>query len=119
MTQDDLQTVQAAFYEALSTTRGLAEGDGYSLDVGGACPVQGWGEVDRHPCYFRARGECWQFEVYAMGVDPRDDAADPIWQHEADDEVSDPGGQFCASWMTIGASRECIAAAVALWRARK
>jgi hypothetical protein len=42
------------------TTR---SGDGWEGDLGGSCPVQGYGTVDGHGWYFRARGASWSFDI--------------------------------------------------------
>lgn len=48
--------------DALATTAGQAIGEGYEIDFGGACPVQGTGLVDGHEAYYRARGDRWIVE---------------------------------------------------------
>jgi hypothetical protein len=43
-------------------SHGDRSGPGWYGRIGGACPVQGIGEVDGVPWYFRARGERWSLE---------------------------------------------------------
>ncbi len=38
-------------------------GDGWSGSIGGWCPVQGFGLVDGHTWYFRARGSHWEMGI--------------------------------------------------------
>ena len=38
-------------------------GNGWHGAITGRAPVQGWGRVDGHPWYFRARGDAWSFEI--------------------------------------------------------
>ena len=38
-------------------------GEGWSGYVTGFIPVQGFGRVDGHPWYFRARGDTWKIEI--------------------------------------------------------
>jgi hypothetical protein len=46
-------------------------GDGWEGYIGGNCPVQGWGRVDGHPWYFRARGAAWSMEIAeSKSIDP-------------------------------------------------
>lgn len=42
---------------------GAKYGDGWHGEISGACPVQGLGEVDGVPWYFRSRGEHWSLEI--------------------------------------------------------
>jgi hypothetical protein len=97
---------------------GVAAGDGYSLDVGGNCPVQGQGLVDGLPAYFRARHSSWQLSI------ANDPDGDPVmvgttggplgWWHRE----NWPGGEHDAGWMNFGQAEMCIATAVALYRNR-
>lgn len=94
-------------------TDGTATGEGYSVDFGGACPVQGWGVVDGHACYYRARGKGWSLEVYPPGASADDLNASPLWEH----------GEACYIWPDGGyvrpeLSQQNIARAVAKFRGR-
>lgn len=91
-------------------TDGVATGDGYEVPFGGACPVQGDGEVDGHPCYYRSRGKGWSLEVYPVGGDTM--TAPPIFEY----------GEACYVWPAGGyvrpeISAENVARAVAKFRA--
>jgi hypothetical protein len=94
--------------DALATTAGQAIGEGYEIDFGGACPVQGTGLVDGHEAYYRARGDGWSLEIYALGVSADDLKAEPIFHHH--------GADLGASWMPAEKSRAHIETAVALFR---
>jgi hypothetical protein len=107
-----LEAWRTSIREDLEKTRVLATGEGYSLDVGGACPVQGYGEVDGFPAYFRARGESWSLEILPLGADPRDWEADAIWRTGGEHD----GDEFSASWLEGQVSAAYIAQAVAAWR---
>ncbi len=52
------------------TPNGTLSGDGWRGEFAGMCPVQGEGEVDGRPFYFRARGEHWELSVAHAGGDP-------------------------------------------------
>lgn len=112
------------FYRYLEGARrtkevsGLNETDGYYADEGveitfyGACPVQGDGEVDGMPCYYRSRGEGWQFHVASSpDGDPLDDDA---WFYEEAPYFWPAGG-----WVHRDTSIECIKKAVAEYRNQK
>lgn len=91
-----------------------ARGD-LTIDVGGACPVQGEGTLDGFPIYFRARGEHWAFSIAQNRVhDPVNVSWDevPGWWTECE-----YGDNFAAGWMSGEHSRLCVAAAIAAWRA--
>lgn len=47
----------------LNETSGSIHEDGIDIEWGGACPVQGEGEIDGHECYYRARGEWWSLDL--------------------------------------------------------
>jgi hypothetical protein len=95
-------------------TDGTAAGEGYQVEFGGACPVQGDGAVDGFPCYYRSRGAGWSFSVYAVGVDTYNDLeAAPIWEHAETCYLWPDGG-----WVHTARSIACIERAVALFRAR-
>jgi hypothetical protein len=94
-------------------TFGLYEAEGVSVAFGGAVPIQGDGEVDGHPCYYRSRGEGWSFEVYARGADVSRELPDPIWEYGERRYFFPFGG-----WVTARVSMACIARAVAKFRER-
>lgn len=48
---------------------GAPSGEGWHVELHGACPVQGVGECDGVPFYFRARGESWRIE-FGIGDGP-------------------------------------------------
>lgn len=93
------------------------DGDGWRMDVGGACPVQGDGLFDGRAAYFRARGNSWSLRV-AYDAD-----ADPVRVGGGPDGVRGwyadgiyGGERFDASWMAAVHSREIVAACVAAIR---
>lgn len=51
---------------------GRLYGEGWSGDFGGWCPVQGEGEIDGWPFYFRARHRHWALSVAPPDGDPVD-----------------------------------------------
>ncbi len=60
-------------------------GDGWSGNLSGRCPVQGFGEVDGHGWYFRARGESWSFDINrGIGDDIMEDTWSTLWRTEGD-----------------------------------
>lgn len=78
-----------------------------TIEFGGACPVQGKGYVAEYPCYYRSRGEGWQFHVAATkDGDPGDDAfvygETPYYWPE--------GG-----WVPAEISYQCIERAIKKW----
>lgn len=76
----------------------------------GACPVQGDGEIDGRPCYYRSRGEGWSLSVAASpDADPLDDDA---WVYTEQPYIWPEGG-----WVHRDVSRACIEKAVAAYRA--
>ncbi len=85
------------FCESLNETCGVAIGDGYVVPFCGACPVQGYGQIDGHFCYFRARHDSWRVEVFAEGAGVTeqnyvskwcDDGVRPVFTHHGDAENS-------------------------------
>lgn len=96
------------------------DGDGWAIDVGGACPVQGTGHVDGHPLYFRARGWLWSVRI--------------AWDHDADPVLVVPGSRvargfiadgsfgesrgYAASWMQPDVSRALVSLVVDAFRRR-
>lgn len=93
-----------------SDTCGRYDARGISLEFGGACPVQGEGILDGRACYYRSRGEGWQFHVAAEGSD--DVFAADAWTYSERPYIFPDGG-----WVSADVSRACIAKAVALLRA--
>lgn len=86
------------------------EGDRWEGGISGFCPVQGWGSVENLFWYFRARSDCWRFEVYTedtSGRLPDDDKL--VWHASADYE----GDAHNAGWMKYSEAwaliEECIA----------
>jgi len=80
---------------SLDTTIGSIGDDGIEIDFGGACPVQGMGEVDGHTCYYRSRGRGWQFMVWAKGVTEHQinkHGAEPIFEYDEDPYAFPDGG---------------------------
>jgi hypothetical protein len=75
-------------------------GDGWEGEIGGACPVQGYGVVDGYPWYFRARGSCWSLDV---AVDPLADPVGVGWDVYgfSTGGEADEGEMFSASWMSF------------------
>jgi len=59
--------------------------------LGGLCPVQGDGLVDGHRFYFRARGEGWTFDVWALGVGLTGDGLGPMFDLPEEDPVFSTG----------------------------
>lgn len=104
----DVETVD------IGETAGSIVGDGIAIHWGGACPVQGHGTVDGFACYYRSRGEGWQFHVAAT--------EDDIF--EADVFTYEQRGYFWpdGGWVASSVTERCILEAVAkfrLWRAEE
>ncbi|NNC16362.1 hypothetical protein HRD49_07705 [Corallococcus exiguus] len=96
------------------------EGNGWSGDFGGSCPMQGDGEVDGLPFYFRARWDSWELDIAQPGCDPLDVdeaamARGEGWRHE---EIW-PGGPYDAGYMELDDVQRCMDRAVALFRASR
>lgn len=94
-------------------------GDGWSGTIGGACPLQGDGNVDGLPWYFRARGGSWSFSVAATpDGDPVAagfrDAPPGSWYVDGDAEGD---GAYAGSWMPYSEGWQHIEASIAEWRA--
>lgn len=101
--------------QAFETASGEVAEGGLFVRFGGLCPVQGYGEVDGRACYYRSRGDGWQFEVYAPDVREIGYGVtlpEPTWEY-AEEPYEFPEGGY------VGAdtSRACILKAVAAWRA--
>jgi hypothetical protein len=91
-------------------TAGCVGDNGFDIDFSGACPVQGDGEIDGRVCYYRSRGEGWQFHVAPVGSD--DVFAGDAWTYSERKYCFPDGG-----WVTAEVSIACIRKAVALFRA--
>lgn len=92
------------------------DGDGWRIDVGGACPVQGYGNVDGLPVYFRARGEGWAFRVAASAD------GNPVLVDMGERGYIASGyyGDWPdAGWMQRPHSRAIVVACVAAFRAAR
>lgn len=86
-----------------------ADDTGAYVEFCGACPVQGDGEIDGYPCYYRSRGEGWQFHVATMpDGDPLDDNT---WFYSENKYIFPQGG-----WVDKSVSLACIKKAVTEWR---
>jgi hypothetical protein len=87
-------------------------GDGWNGRVGGYCPVQGFGTVDGHPWYFRARWDGWSFDVGPAGIGAGDwDLSDPVFR-----QAERYGDDFDASWMPFADAWLFIERSIALFR---
>lgn len=98
-------------------THGRIDDDGIEIEFGGAVPVQGNGEVDRHTCYYRSRGRGWSFAVWARGVTLHQidhEGTEPIFEYGEDPYAFPDGG-----WVHREESIDNIRRAVVLFRARK
>ncbi len=91
------------------STHGSIDDDGIRIEFGGFCPVQGYGTVDGHPCYYRARGEGWRFELYEIGAEILKNP--PMWQYAARPYMFPDGG-----WLNAEESISNIRLAVAVFR---
>lgn len=90
-------------------TCGSIDEPGLSIAWSGMCPVQGDGDVDGRVCYYRSRGDGWQFSVAAPGSD--DALADDAWEYAEDPYIWPAGGYVAAA-----VSERCIRKAVAAFR---
>lgn len=59
-TLDGAERIQTGNYKE---TCGTFVARGVSINFSGACPIQGFGEIDGFPCYYRSRGEGWSICV--------------------------------------------------------
>jgi hypothetical protein len=101
MTDEDVHELQTS----LDACCGKIDEPGLQIEWYGACPVQGEGTVDGHPCYYRARCGS-QLEVYA--IDDLATQRPPIWTSE---EMDGDG------WDTADVTATFIRQAVTAWRA--
>jgi len=89
-------------------TSSLLVEHGLAIAWGGACPVQGEGTLDGRECYYRSRGEGWQFHV--AGPDG-DVFGDDAWVYSERKYIFPDGG-----WVSPAVSARCIRKAVKLYR---
>jgi hypothetical protein len=101
----------------LRETHGIYAGPGVRVEFSGACPVQGYGVVDGHECYYRSRGEGWSLDIYPRGVSFADNGdlpgVAPEFLYQERPYIWPDGG-----WVHADVSRACIARAVKAWRKR-
>lgn len=107
-----LQGARRVACSAYSDTCGSYDAPGVDITFGGACPVQGEGTVDGRECYYRSRGEGWQFHVAAEGAD--DALGDEAWCYSERPYIFPDGG-----WVDAAVSRACIEKAVAKFRSKQ
>jgi hypothetical protein len=109
---DDIpDSLRESLGQALDATAGAIAEDGIAIEFAGACPVQGFGEADGHPIYYRSRHGLASLEVYPPGTDEHDYRTAAIWSHEEDDAGD--------GWTESAQSAEFIRRAVAKWRAER
>jgi hypothetical protein len=100
--------------EGLDGTQGALYEAGIEIDWSGACPVQGEGIIDDYPCYYRSRGECWEFEVFPLGTDLKQHPwPESIWYYDECPYIWPDGG-----WVTAKVSEQCIRKAARMFRDR-
>lgn len=102
--------IQGARAVKQGDTVGCVYDEGLEIEFSGMCPVQGEGELDGRVCYYRSRGDGWQFSVAPTGSD--DVFADDAWEYWEERYIWPAGGYVAAS-----VSEVCIRKAVALFRA--
>ncbi len=90
------------------------QGDGWSGEIGGNCPVQGDGLVDGKPWYFRARGTAWSFEVADDPLCPDANWVSAFGEPGIEFEQDYDGGD--AGWMEDAVAWGLIEAAIARFR---
>jgi hypothetical protein len=75
-------------------------------ELGGVCPVQGYGTVGGLPFYFRARHEYWCF---CVAKTPDGDPISVWSERDGFYREADWGdGQFAASWMPVAEAERII-----------
>lgn len=100
-------------------TQGAAIGDGYDVPFGGACPVQGYGQIDGHFCYFRARHDAWRFEVYGKDAGVTKDNFTKKWCDEGVRPIFIHHGEADnTGWQDSECSVAQIEEAIAAFRSR-
>ena len=95
----------------LYDTGGRYDAPGVSVEFGGVCPVQGDGTVDGHNCYYRSRGEGWQFHIFDGDYLSETARRVDVWDYWERPYIFPDGG-----WVHPDVSRACIAKAIAKWR---
>lgn len=100
--------------EPFEATDGSFAAHDCEIQFSGACPVQGEGWVTdssgmRRECYYRSRGEGWQFHVAPIGGDIFDDGE---WVYSESRYFFPDGG-----YVTASVSCDCISRALDKWRA--
>jgi hypothetical protein len=100
----------------LDETGGSFCDDGLSIEFGGACPIQGNGTLDGHPCYYRARGREWTFHVWDRDAAIEEisglPTGEPIFCAADLDAYAWPDG----SWLHRDVSLANLASALVRWR---
>lgn len=94
-------------------------GQGLQVFWGGNCPVQAEGRVDGLPCYFRARGESWQFCVAATPTgDPLDayDHKGGTFYIEGQADETGKESEFRAGYMEDAEVKRHLSEAIDLFR---
>ncbi len=109
----DFRKGQRALRRSLQNTAGELREDGIDVEWGGTCPVQGVGEVDGRPVYYRARGDDVRLDFFAAGADPQDHTVDETWSFGEKYAGPEPN----SGWIYSGETRAFIRRAVAAWRA--
>ena len=103
----------------LDETGGSFFDDGLSIEFGGACPIQGNGTLDGHPCYYRARGRGWTFHVWARDAAIEEmsglPTGEPIFCAADLDAYAWPDG----SWLHRDVTHQNLLRALAGWREAK
>jgi hypothetical protein len=92
-------------------TDGWLDEPGLAIAWDGACPVQGEGMVDGRHCYYRSRGEGWQFSVAPPGGSDEDVFADDAWEYSESPYIFPEGG-----WVHPEVTEAGIRKAVAKFR---
>lgn len=84
------------------------QAEGVDVSWDGGAPVEGWGTVDGRPCYYRSRGEGWEFRVAKPGGD--------VFGSDAWAYFEKPYFWPYGGWVANSVSEACIRRAVAVWR---
>lgn len=111
LTDQEHEEFSAAFREIMAKLEGVYEAEGVHVEFSGTCPIQGYGTIDGYACYYRSRGEGWQFEVYAQSELGEGPLPDPIWEYTEDPYIWPEGG-----WVEADVSCSCIKRAVGMYR---
>lgn len=108
----DFRKGQRSLRRSLQNTAGELRADSVDIEWGGACPVQGYGEVDGRPVYFRARHEDVRLDFFAAGADPHDHTVRETWSFEEEYDGPEPN----SGWIHSRETAAFIRRAVAAWR---